>query len=159
LLMMNQLAKDIKELKIKEMCIYVHGATRWKKLVLRRLLYNLKNYKIIVGFISDITSVPHNGCCTFKKRRKRKRRHLKKKYFIKKNFSRKFASNNIFESKIEKKYRKRLRKGLRFLKYIKKSRIRKSFNDGVRWAKEKSKKLKILKKNGKVSTRNNYKVR
>jgi ribosomal protein S11 len=28
LLMMNQLAKDIKELKIKEMCIYVHGATR-----------------------------------------------------------------------------------------------------------------------------------
>jgi ribosomal protein S11 len=42
LLMMNALSIDIKELGIENLGIYLKGATRWKKLSLRRLFNGLK---------------------------------------------------------------------------------------------------------------------
>jgi len=118
LIMMNQLAKDIKLLNIKELGLYLKGSTRWKKLSLRRLLSNLQGSKVLIKFIYDITGNPHNGCYSFKKKRKRKRRRLKRLKFSK-MFLTKF-NNTVFKFRIEKKMLKRWKKTNKFLKFINK---------------------------------------
>lgn len=80
LLMMNYLSSTLIKLKILNLGIYIKGSTRWKKLSLRRLISRLRG-RVGVKFFKDISSVPHNGCSPYIKRRKRKRRKLKIRRF------------------------------------------------------------------------------
>lgn len=121
LLMMNTVANDILSLDVTSIGIYLRGATRWKKLSLRRLINKLKNSKVSIKFIRDITGVPHNGCSFSSKRRKRRRRRLKRKFFLKEYFISKSdkRASSISDLKIQRKALKRFKKSIKFLKYIK----------------------------------------
>lgn len=122
LIMMNSIAADIQVLNIKYLGIYVKGATHWKRLSLRRLLFKLKLNNVFVKFIRDISGSPHNGCTFSSKRRKRRRRRLKKKFFLKENYrSKELGMKILHDIKIRKIANRRLKKGAKFFKYIKKT--------------------------------------
>jgi ribosomal protein S11 len=119
LLMMNSISTDIKDRGIGNLGIYLKGATRWKKLSLRRLFKELRVSDIWIKFIRDLTEAPHNGCTFPSKKRKRKRRKLKRKLFLKENYSIKKNKNDFRSLFIEKKSNKRFKKSKKFFQYIK----------------------------------------